>query len=201
MKQVRCIETDTVYPSATAAAQAHNITVGMIVHVLKGRQATAAGHTWEYTGKKSLPQSRYTGVYRDTNDRIYTSLREFAQRHGYTIRQVQNAIVKTVAKRVITLAPRSKDLFTPIVATKRHSRQVATPTPPAPYTVSEDQYWEIITPAIDTYKKRGERLTREQHEARVLIRNTWITAHPPTMPEFEGTSDRWRPLGVEEYTT
>lgn len=188
MKQIRCVETGETYPSATAAARAHGVTPGMINHVLKGRQATAAGHRWEYTGDKSPRQSRYKGVYRDTSGEVYHSLRAVAVRHGCTIRQVQSAILPgNGACRLVSF-----DLFAPIP-----QRAKVTPPDVAP-RLTEDEYWAIITPAIETYKRRGERLTREEHEARQLIRDTWITAHPPTMADFEGTPDRWRPSGADE---
>lgn len=93
MRQVRCIETGQVFNSITDAARRLGVTPAAISHVLKGRQATAAGHTWEYAQGVPVPQKRYTGLYRDRNGGVYTSLRAFAQRHGYTIRQVQAATV------------------------------------------------------------------------------------------------------------
>lgn len=91
MKQVRCVETGAVYNSITDAAKAHGVTPGMIAHVLQGRQATAAGFTWAYTGSKGVSKPRYRGIYRDRADNVYKSLRAFAVTHGYTIRQVQAA--------------------------------------------------------------------------------------------------------------
>lgn len=104
MKQVRCVETGVVYNSIAAAARAHGVTPAMIAHVLKGRQATAAGYTWEYTGLTPPRQTRYKGVYRDRNGKIYRSLKSFADEHGYTIRQVQAATVNDMnACRLIDL--------------------------------------------------------------------------------------------------
>lgn len=240
MKEVRCIETGETYPSAAAAARAHGVTPGMINHVLKGRQATAGGYKWEYTGNSGTHaqrQKRYKGVYQDRMGRVYHSLRGFAQHHGYTIRQVQAAITDDSVCRTISLPLREDcDLFAPILQkadSMIHIRYADGtyyindkpagnfPLHPrmsdaladarltgktvslisaqgGPSRMSEDEYWAIVTPAIETYKKRGELLTREQHEARRIIRDTWITAHPPTMAEFEGTPDRWRPAGADE---
>ena len=230
MKQVRCVETGETYASAAAAARAHGVTPGMINHVLKGRQATAAGHGWEYTGevgKHLRRQKRYKGVYRDNTGRVYHSLQGFAQRHGYTIRQVQAALTGDGGCRLINL-PIGGDLFAPIPQKAdnmihiRYSRGTyyindkpagyfpahprmtdalvealetgktvsLIPMQSGPSRMTEDEYWAIITPAVETYKRRGTILTREQHEARQLIRDTWITAHPPTMADFEGTPDR-----------
>lgn len=227
MKEVRCVETGETYPSAAAAARAKGVTPGMVNHVLKGRQATAGGHRWEYTGRggKQSYKSRYRGIYQDRTGRVYHSLRSFAEYHGYTIRQVQAA--KT--GRLIDL-PVGSDLFAPVPRDNRlHMRYengtyyindkpaqsypihpattdalvearmtgktvTLSPTQDGPSRVNEEEYWSLVTPAIETYKQRGEALTREQHEARRIIRDTWITAHPPTVSEFEGTPDRWRPI-------
>lgn len=191
MREVVCVETGETYPSAAAAARAHDVTPGMINHVLKGRQATAGGYKWEYTGengKHAQRQKRYKGVYRDCTGRVYRSLRAVAKRNNCTIRQVQAAIVPGVsACRLVSF-----DLFAPIPM-----RAEITPPTMEPNNLTEVEYWALVLPAIETYRKRGKRLTREQHEARRTIRDTWITAHPPTMADFEGTFDRWRPEGVE----
>ncbi len=185
MKQVRCVETGETYPSATAAARAHGVTPGMIGHVLKGRQATAGGYKWEYTGEKPPRQKRFKGVYRDHTGQIYHSLQAVAKRNGRTIRQVQAAIVPgSAACRLVGF-----DLFAPVPV--RH--KVVGPRIESD-GITEDEYWAIVKPAIEVYKMRGERLTREQHEAKQIIRNTWITAHPPTTADFEGTPERWRPI-------
>lgn len=235
MREVRCIETGETYPSAAAAARAHDVTPGMLNHALKGRQATAAGYTWEYTGKggKQKYKPRYKGIYKDRRGRIYYSLRSFAETHGYTIRQVQAAIKKGGTCRLIDLLLRDdQDLFAPLhvkpdntlrvryvngtyyindkvagyypphpqmtaaLAQSRLTGKTVTlyPTSGAVERVDEEQFWKIVTPAIETYKKRGEVLTRDEHEAKRIIMDTWITAHPPTTAEFEGTPDKWRPM-------
>lgn len=236
MKEVLCVETGDVYPSAASAARHHNLTPGMINHVLKGRQATAGGYRWEYTGQggKQPFRPRYKGVYRDRSGAVYNSLQGFAKRHGYTIRQVQAAISDDGACRLINL-PIGADLFAPIsrnsnrlriryergvyyindkpagdfpchpqmteaLRRARETGEVVSLVPAAhgPSRMSESEYWSIVQPAIETYKKRGTVLTRAEHEARRIIRETWITAHPPTIPDFEGTPDRWRPIGADE---
>lgn len=86
MKEVRCIETGATYPNAKEAAAAMGVTPGMLSHVLKGRQRTAAGYTWEYTGevsKRPYKARKARGkVWKDENGLVFLSLKELAESKG-----------------------------------------------------------------------------------------------------------------------
>lgn len=47
-KAVRCIETNTVYPSTAEAARLTNLQRSGIIHVLRGKRKTHGGYHWTY---------------------------------------------------------------------------------------------------------------------------------------------------------
>lgn len=85
-KEVRCIETGQLFPSAASAAAHFECSHSLMGHVLSGRQKTAKGYHFEYTGRHTgtATRVRKKRIIRDDNGVQYDSIKALADAKGLT---------------------------------------------------------------------------------------------------------------------
>lgn len=85
MKEIKCIESGVIYPSAKAAADDLGVSPAAITHMIKGRTKRVNGFTFEYTGKSPgiiKRGKRKKRIIRDDAGNVYESIKSLADAKG-----------------------------------------------------------------------------------------------------------------------